>query len=455
MKRAYLILLSCWLLVGCKSNHKPVESDLPDIRKKGIITAVTISSSTSYFLYRDQPMGYEYEMIKEFADAQGLELSLVIAENIPRLTEILLNGEADIVAYPITYDRQKTDELTYCGIEQESHQVLVQRANREDTLITDVTGLIGKEVYVKSNTSYFDRLEHLNQELGGGIIIRDAEQDTLSTEDLIEKVSQGQIKYTVSDDKTARLNKTYYWNIDINLEVSFNQRSSWVVRKGSPQLADAINEWAASSDAKRSYQARTKRYFEISKKPWEAFMPEVKVGQISPYDGLFKRYAQKLGWDWQLLASISYQESHFDPFVVSWAGAQGIMGIMPATARGFGVSPDDLYDPEVSIDTGVKCFLAFRKGFADIEDPLERTKMTLASYNAGIGHVYDAQRLAEKYGKDPHVWDNNVADFIRLKSDPQYYNDPVCKFGYFRGMETFNYVNEVIRRYNYYKSKTV
>ena len=99
-------------------------------------------------------------------------------------------------------------------------------------------------------------------------------------------------------------------------------------------------------------------------------------------------------------------------------------------------------------------FHKFRQGFSEITDPQEKIKFTLASYNAGIGHVYDAQRLAEKYGKNPNVWEDNVAEYIRLKSDPEYYNDPVCKHGYLRGSETFNYVREVMERYNYYKSKT-
>lgn len=96
----------------------------------------------------------------------------------------------------------------------------------------------------------------------------------------------------------------------------------------------------------------------------------------------------------------------------------------------------------------------FPSGIWKITDPVEKIKFTLAAYNAGIGHIYDAQRLAEKYGKDPYVWDDNVAEYIRMKNDPEYYNDPVCKHGYLRGSETFNYVREVMERYNYYLHKT-
>ena len=125
------------------------------------------------------------------------------------------------------------------------------------------------------------------------------------------------------------------------------------------------------------------------------------------------------------------------------------MGIMPNTAKALGVTPHELKDPDVGIRIGVDCLRRFRQGFSDITDVEEQIKFTLAAYNAGIGHVYDAQRLARKYGKDPNRWEQ-VAEYIRLKNDPAYYNDPVCKHGYLRGTETFLYVREVMERYHYY-----
>lgn len=461
MYRKYIpLLLFLLLLYGCYSHKQEKEKgvsipiDLPQLKAEGEITAVTLYSSTSYFQYKMQPMGYEYDLIKNFANSQGLKLNIKVAENANRLIEMLEAGEADVVAYPIAVNNKLKQEVIYCGREELTSQVLVQRANKGDTLLTDVTQLIGKDVYVKPKTKYAERLHNLDVELGGGIQIRDIGKDTITSEDLIEMVSQGKIPYTISDDNIARLNKTYFWNINSNLKVSFMQRSSWVVRKSSPELAAAINTWASDNTGKYTYKAAIKRYFELGKQPLEVDIPKVKNGHISPYDLLFRKHAKNIGWDWQLLASISYQESHFNPSVVSWAGAEGLMGIMPNTAKALGVTPHELKEPDTGIRTGVDCLRRFRQGFSEITDPLEKTKFTLAAYNAGIGHVYDAQRLAEKYGKDPTVWDDNVAEYIRLKSDPAYYNDPVCKHGYLRGSETYNYVREVLERYNYYKGKT-
>lgn len=455
------LLYIALLLSSCSGNKQQeqkeddlVSMDLPQLKAAGEITAVTLYSSTSYFQYKMEPMGYEYDLIKDFARSEGLKLNIKVAENATRLIEMLEAGEADVVAYPILVNNKLKENYLYCGREEQTSQVLVQRANKGDTILTDVTQLIGKDIYVKPATKYYQRLKNLDEELGGGIHIKDIEKDTITTEDLISMVSQGEIPYTISDDNIARLNKTYFWNINVSLKVSFMQRSSWLVRKTSPKLAEAINAWASDKSGSHVYKAAMKRYFELSKQPLTVDLPPVKNGHISPYDDLFKKHSKNIGWDWQLLASISYQESHFNPSVVSWAGAEGLMGIMPNTARALGVTPHELKDPDIGIRTGVDCLRKFRQGFSEITDPQEKIKFTLASYNAGIGHIYDAQRLAEKYGKNPLIWEDNVAEYIRLKSDPEYYNDPVCKHGYLRGSETFNYVREVIQRFDYYKTKT-
>jgi len=452
------ILLSCLLLCSCYGNKKVKEkaTDWIDIIEKGEITAVTLNSSTSYFQYKMQPMGYEYDLIADFAKTHNLELKIKVAENAGRLIEMLQGGEADIIAYPIAINSNSKREILFCGHEKQSSLVIVQRAERGDTILKDVTQLIGKNIYVKPHTRYHERLVNLNKELGNGIHIVDIEKDTVTVEDLIEMVSRGEINYTVCQDDVARLNRTYFRNINIDLPISFNQRSSWAVRNSSPLLAEAINEWASNNNGRNRYQAISKRYFERSKTYYAntAYTLEVVNRQISPFDSLFKAYAPQLGWDWQLLASIAYQESHFQPSVIAWSGAEGLMGIMPATASGLGFKPEEMQIPEKNLQAGIECLRRFKGGFKEVPDPLEQIKLTLASYNAGVGHIYDAQRLAEKYGKSPDIWQDHVAEFIRLKSDPQYYTDSICKHGYLRGNETFNYVTEVLERYRYYKEAT-
>ncbi|GHV51176.1 lytic transglycosylase F [Bacteroidia bacterium] len=451
MKPFPLLLLSLALCSACSKQKESGEApDFPQLVEKGEITAVTLYSSTSYFLYRMEPMGYEYELMNDFARANGLKLTMKVAESLPRLVEMLSLGEADVAAYPVVLSNELKEGYLSCGREEPVYQVVVQPVKPGAKILADVTELIGKEVYVKSGTPFHDRLVRLDKELGGGIIIQALEEDIIS-EELVERVANGEIPYTITDDKTARLNKTYYRNIDINLPISFRQRSSWIVDKRRPLLAGAINEWAQDKVSARSYKATAKRYFELSKKMQDYSAHSIRNGRISPYDSLFRKYAKALDWDWMLLASLSWQESHFIDSVESWAGACGLMGIMPRTAAALDIPLPELADPETNIRAGTEVLRRFKAGFREVGDSLQRIKFTLAAYNAGIGHVQDACRLAGKHGKSPTVWDDNVAGFILLKREPAYYNDPACKFGYLRGAETFLYVKEILDRYEFYK----
>ena len=291
---------------------------------------------------------------------------------------------------------------------------------------------------------------NLNDELGGGIQIRTIDKDTVSTEDLIEMVATGKIPYTVSDIDLAKLNKTYFQHINISLVVGHPQRSSWAVRKTMPELADTINQWFEKNKSNPNLAQINKRYFEMSKAA-DGTEPMLKKGQISPFDEFFKKYANQYGFDWRLLASISYQESHFLTNCSSWEGAAGLMGVMPRTAKALGVSGDALYDPEQNIKAACKLLVKLEKYFSDI-DKEERIKYILGAYNAGQAHVLDAQALAEKYGKDPKNW-TDVESYLLLKSQPEYYNDSICRVGYLRGKETVSYVSSVLQRWDYYKNK--
>ena len=198
--------------------------------------------------------------------------------------------------------------------------------------------------------------------------------DTLTVENLISWVADGKIDYTVASNDVARINRTYYANLDIDLVLSFDQRSSWAVRKTSPLLAEAADRWHRENINSPEFKASAKRYFELNKRPAHASILSVKDGKISHYDELFRKYAKLIGWDWRLLASLAYTESNFDPYVVSWAGARGLMQLMPATARNLGVPPGKEADPEESIKAGVKYIERLQKTFSKVKDEEERVK---------------------------------------------------------------------------------
>lgn len=446
------------LSVSCgRSSRTNNVYDLPQIIENDTLRVLTLNSSTSYFIYRDQPIGYHYEMISEFSQQHNLTPKIIVAENSNSMLELLKEGAADVIAYNMPVTNKMRDSILYCGMQEISHQVLVQRVQHFDFMITDVTDLIGKKVTVVKDSRFHERIINLNNELGGGIIIEEINGDTTLVEDLIRMVSRGEIEYTVADDGLAKFNQTYFSNIDVHLPVSFDQRSSWIVRKDSPILADSLNKWFDRSVAQPAYLRIIKRYFEVAKGYSDIHLPTFQSnlgeGVISPYDVYFRQYGKAVGLDWRLLASVSYQESTFNSEGSSWAGAKGLMGLMPATAASLGVDSGMIIDPEVNIKAGAEYLKKLIVLFNFIEDNDERLKLALASYNGGIGHITDARALAEKYGADQNVWDGNVEKFIQLKRLEQYYNDPVCKNGYFRGDETVEYVRDVVERWRLLKEK--
>lgn len=450
-----LFFLLLTLLWSCRGNRTSSDNtdknDLQQIKDSGELVVLTLYSSTSYFNYRGQDMGFQYELSEQFAKSLGVKLKIKVARNTHDLIRKLLAGEGDLIAYNLPITKEWKDSVTYCGEEIITHQVVVQRNNGKERPLKDVTELIGKDIYVKPGKHY-DRLVNLDKELGGGILIHKVTNDSITMEDLITQVAQGKIPFTIADNDVARLNKTYYPNLNIQLSVSFDQRSSWAVRKSSVQLAAAANQWHKENMTSPAYTVSMKRYFEISKSIPHSPILSLREGKISHYDQLFKKYAPEIDWDWRLLASLAYTESNFDTTAVSWAGAKGLMQLMPATARAMGVPPGKEQNPEESIKAAVKYIAATAQSFADVPKE-ERTQFVLASYNSGIGHVLDAMALAEKYGKNKYVWQDNVEEYILLKSNEEYFTDPVCKNGYFRGIETYNFVREVTSRYEQYKKK--
>ena len=453
-KLTLLSLIVCVLMAYGGRRYTAAEAahptDLPAILERDTLVALTLYSSTSYFLYRGEPMGFQYELCRQFADSLGVELTVKVAASPEELMRKLLAGEGDIIAYNMNVTNERKDNLLFCGEETLSHQVLVQRGGRK--ALKDVTDMPGKDIYIKPDR-YLMRLENLNKELGGGIRIHAVREDSVSEEDLIEQVAKGQIDYTVCDNEVARVNKTYFTNLDISVSVSFAQRSSWAVRPDEPLLARAATEWFARNKTSKAYLASARRYFEQEKHIAHGSILSIKDGKISRYDDLFRKYAAEIGWDWRLLASLAYAESNFNPDVVSWAGARGLMQLMPRTARAMGMPPGKEADPEESIKAATIYIGRLDKSFSGIEDKDERINFILAAYNAGEGHVKDAVALARKYGADPARWKGNVEKYLKLKSHERYFNDEVCRNGYFRGEETCRFVSDIRERHRYYQEK--
>ena len=450
------LIVSLFVASGC-GGRKQAGTETADslsLRLHDTIVVGTLYSPTSYFLYRGDQMGYHYDMIQKFAKDNHVHIEFKVMRNMAALLNLLDSAKIDIIAYNIPMTAEYKKQVRHCGVENINHQVLIQPVADGNPRVTDVTQLVGKEVVVEKGSKYESRMRNLNNELGGGIKIEAIKKDTLISEDLIEMVAEGEIPMTVVDSDIAKLNHTYYDNIDFSLAVSFPQKSAWAVRKEDKWLAKAIDSWAKKTEVKQTQAELYKHYFEQSKRNADKGngIKDIRHGAISDYDELFKAYAKTINWDWRLLAAQGYVESHFDPDATSWAGARGLMQLMPKTASHYGRKDASINDADNSVYAATRYIADLDKILKPyVKNREERIKFILAAYNSGIAHIYDAIALAKKYGKNPTVWHDNVSEALMLKSNPEYYNDEVCRYGYFRGRQTVEYVKEVTRVYNSFK----
>ncbi len=421
-----------------------------DSCKGDTLRAVTMYGATSYFQYHDQPMGLDYEMLTRYAETQGLAVDLKVAADVPSMLRMLRDGEVDMIAYSVPKIAEYTPGVRFCGKPEVSHQVLVQP---KSAAVRSVPDLIGKTVYVEKDSKYQYRMANLADELGGGIGIEAVVSDTLETVDLVRMVSDGSLPMTVADSDMADICADLYGGIDVSVAVSTDQVSSWVVADGDKQLGDRIDAWAKTDEAAADYdKLRDKYYRHAAKSAIEARQTAARVpaamGSVR-YEEIFRRYAPQIGWDWRQLAAIAYTESRFDPTAVSWAGARGLMQLMPSTARQYAVT--DMADPEQSVRGAALALADIDKSLLKlVADPKERRKFVIAAYNSGLGHILDAIALARRYGRNPCQWYGSVREMALLKTTPQYYNDPVVKHGYFRGQETVGFVDKVLGAYEQY-----
>ncbi|HEY9045902.1 MAG TPA: transporter substrate-binding domain-containing protein [Ohtaekwangia sp.] len=447
------------------SSETAVSLDLDAIRKRGYLNALVDNNSISYFIYKGRPMGYEYELLQLLAKDLNVGLKIKVTNGVESAIDQLNRGEGDIIAFPMTINKPRKERVSFTRPLFNTYQVLVQRKPDNWRKLNDDqinAGVIrtpaelgGKDVYVIKGTSHEIRMHNLSEEIGSDILIH---QDTITaeSESLIRKVSAGEIDYTVADHTMAQVNAAYYPNLDVNTVLSVPQQIAWGVRKNSSVLLETLDQWLGKIKKEPTFMVIYNRYFKSPRTSLLRMKSDYfsyGSNRLSPYDDLIKAGATELQWDWRLLAAVVYQESKFNPNGESWAGARGLMQLMPETAKRFGAH--NLNDPKESLHAGVRYLKYLDKYWTkSVPDSVQRLKFILASYNAGLSHILDAKKLLLKYGKDKDVtrWDDNVQVYLLKKSESKFYRDPVVTAGYCKCEEPVNYIQDVFDRFEEYKT---
>jgi membrane-bound lytic murein transglycosylase F len=458
----------------------PIARDLDAIRTAGTLNVLFTFNSTGYFLYRGETMGYEYELLSLFARDAKLRLKPVVVRDSGELYDRLDRGDGDLVAAQLaaaagaSSAASPASPVAYTVPLYETAPVLVQRSPagsattpsvaralaREDKettpstievrarLISTPAELAGQRLHVPRTSPYRQRLIELNDELTQDIDVVEVDE---SSDRLIQRLSEGQIAFTVAAENVAALKTGEYANLILKPAIGPPQPVVWAVRRNSPQLLAALNQWLAAKRKVGLLAVLYRKYF-LDRRGydtrWLSPYLAAETGTLSPYDDLFREYAKIPGWDWRLVGAQAFQESRFNPRARSWAGAVGLMQIMPATARQLHVDPSDTRH---AVEAACRYLWQFDDYWRQsVADEHERVKFILASYNVGLGHVQDAVRLAKKNGDDATVW-QNVAYWLIRKSKRSVYNDPVVRHGFARGTEPVAYVDQILARFENYK----
>lgn len=421
--------------------------DLPGIKARGFIRAAVDNNSTGYYIYRGRRMGYEYELLRDLSKRLQVQLRLVLVSDIDKAFEYLEEGQVDLIAMNLEKNAERTERAEFTIPLGKMSTVLVGKKSSKK--INSWEDIAGDTIVVRQGSIYKSQLCAIKDSTQVQFTVLES---TEHEEALIDQVVKDEIKWTVADQNIAQANSTYYEGLDISWKVDQEGEVSWVVRKNSPQLLSSLDEWVEDKQARfipdlyAKYFLNSKNSYFRSTSPFSS----LAGNRISEFDELIKNGAEQLGWDWRLLASLVYKESRFDTTATSYAGATGLLQLMPVTLERFGV--DNPHDPIESLTGGVRYLRYLDKFWMErVPETNERIKFILASYNIGHGHVEDAWRLTMKYGGNTQSWED-VSEFLDLKSDPKYYKDPVVKSGFAKGHLAVNYVKDIMSIFDSYKA---
>ena len=416
---------------------------LDGLEAEGVIRIVTRNNPTTYFEDRHGPTGYEYELAKSFADYLGLRLELIVVDNLHDAMTALADGSAHMAAAGFTKEQTASYPVeygpTYASV---SEQIIYRLRTPKPESIED---LLNGRLMVPARSRHASTLRHWQRTELPTLSWR--ETNDLEASDLLQMVSDKDLDFTLVNSNEFRLMRSYLPNLDVAFTLGEVQTVAWVF----PERAD-------DSLRKKTYDFFYRpetgvMMAELSERFYGHMDQFDYVGahrflrhsrKILPkYEKNFKESAEKYGFDWRLLAAMGYQESHWNPRARSYTGVRGIMMLTLRTARELGIK--NRLDPAQSIYGGSKYLSGLRERLDESVREPDRTWMALAAYNVGFGHLEDARRLAAKMGRNPDLW-IDVKKVLPLLTQQRYYKQ--TRYGYARGREPVNYVQNIRRYYD-------
>ncbi|MFK8329177.1 membrane-bound lytic murein transglycosylase MltF [Pseudomonas sp. BJa5] len=416
---------------------------LERVKEDGVLRVVTRNSPATYFQDRNGETGFEYELVKRFADDLGVELKIETADNLDELFDQLGKPSGPVLAAAgLVSSEQRKSQVRFSHPYLEVTPQIIYRNGRSRP--TDAKDLVGKKIMVLKGSSHAEQMAELKKKYP---TLEYEESDAVEVVDLLRMVDEGQIDLTLVDSNELAMNQVYFPNVRVAFDLGDARDQRWAVAAGDDNsLLNEINEFLDKVQKNGTLQRLKDRYYghvDVLGYVGAYTFAQHLQQRLPRYEKHFKDSAKKEQVDWRLLAAIGYQESMWQAEVTSKTGVRGLMMLTQRTAQAMGVS--NRLDPVQSIRGGAKYFMHVKDELDDsIKEP-DRTWFALAAYNVGSGHLDDARKLAKREGLNPNKW-LDVKKMLPRLSQKQWYSK--TRYGYARGGEPVHFVANIRRYYD-------
>ncbi|MDX9785769.1 MAG: membrane-bound lytic murein transglycosylase MltF [Desulfobacterales bacterium] len=416
--------------------YKKPKSTLESILEKGVLTVLTRNAPTTYYVGSVGPMGYEYDMISQFADHLKVKLSIKTMTHVGEILQAIEAGDADIAAAGIAKTAERSAAHLFGPVYHSVQQQVVYRRGARRP--RNANELAGYHILVIKDSRNEALLRELEKTVPG---LTWAATDHLSIEEILEKLWRKEIDCTIADSNIVAINRRYFPELAVAFSLNEEEPLGWVLKPGSRWLREELADWFERFHASGKLSELNDHYFGIKNLlnyvDYKMFHRRIKsrLPRLMP---LFLDASVNSRMPWELLAAQAYQESHWDNLAESPTGVKGIMMLTEKTAAAMGIN--DRVNPENSIKGGAAYLTELLTRIPETVNGENRVKFALAAYNVGLGHITDARDLAGRLGKNPDSW-KDLQEVLPLLTQEKYYAS--LRNGYARGMEPVQYVNAI------------
>jgi len=415
-------------------------SVLEKIKKTKLLNVALLNAPSTYYIGSEGPQGFDYDLLRAYAEHLDVELNITSAHTVKEALKLSRQSNIYITSAGIakTASRQKLYNFGPSYFEVQEQVICNRGMLGSSKFPRDIEELEGLSIMVGEDTSYADTLQKLKED---GFDINYTTTSEYSTEELLDKVARHVIDCTVADSNIYALNLKFFPDIAMAFAISGREQLAWILPKGAKELEKDMYEWLNSFNQQGKMTQLKDHYYSyilfFDYYNTKMFYKRIK-SRLPRYKKYFVKAGERYNIPWTLLASVSYQESHWNPNAKSFTGVRGLMMLTRNTAKILGVK--NRVDPKESIMGGAKHLRQMLKDVPTDVQGENRLKFALAAYNVGLGHIRDAQKLAKKLGVDPNIW-SDMKRVLPLLSQKKYYK--TLKYGYARGSEPVKYVEAI------------